>query len=306
LLTWSEILNKFTSKVVIGTWSLSGDFGRVNKQTIYKCIETSLKNNFLEFDTAPTYGGGKMHNILAEIIKHEKFIKINTKCGYNENSIKTFNISDLKRSIDSSLNKFGKINILFLHNPRNEVKDWRAVIKVLNGYKKNNLISYIGISLARDFYFKEEVMNSFDFLQDEINLLRFNSVKFLKNFNPKLMARSPLASGCLSGKLNINSKFSKKDYRFKWLSNPQRLKNILFQINQIKKNVDYDVKKISKKFLVQNKFINKIIFGIKNVQHINELMNDMKYFRPLSKDKINKIYSLGEQNYKLSHNEVGY
>ena len=82
-----------------------------------------------------------MHEILAEIVKHEKFIKINTKCGYNENSIKTFNISDLRRSVDSSLVKFGKINILFLHNPRNEVKDWRRVIKVLNEYKKNNLIN---------------------------------------------------------------------------------------------------------------------------------------------------------------------
>ena len=73
------MVSKYCSKVVIGTWSLSGDFGRVHKRQIYKSIETAIKNNFLEFDTAPTYGNqNKMQNILSEIASNEKIMKINT------------------------------------------------------------------------------------------------------------------------------------------------------------------------------------------------------------------------------------
>ena len=33
------------SKTIIGTWSLSGDYGHVNKLEIYKTLEYAIKNN---------------------------------------------------------------------------------------------------------------------------------------------------------------------------------------------------------------------------------------------------------------------
>ena len=239
--------NKYYSKVVIGTWSLSGDLGKISKKNVYETIEVALKNNFFEFDTAPTYGLGKMELILGEITSGEKKIKINTKCGYNSENIKTFLINDIKRSIDKSLKSLGKINTLFLHNPRNEIKSWSNIIKFLNDYKKNNHIKNIGISLARNYYFSEDILNSFDYIQDEINLLRPNSLEKLKNCKSKIMARSPLASGCLSEKLSLKSKFLQNDYRNSWLGKKKRLKNILFQIEQIKKITGNNLRQFSKK-----------------------------------------------------------
>ena len=151
--------NKFISKVVVGTWSLSGDFGRVHKSKVYKSIEKAIKNNFLEFDTAPNYGNGRMYNILSDMLCNEKKIKINTKCGYNSENVKTFKIKDIVKSIDYSLEKFGKINTLFLHNPRNEIKNWSKIIETLKEYKKKNYIKTIGISLAKDFYFEKKIIN---------------------------------------------------------------------------------------------------------------------------------------------------
>ena len=297
---------KYFSKIVIGTWSLSGDFGNVSRKNIYSSIEESLKKNFFEFDTAPIYGFGKIETILGKVLKGEKKVKINTKCGYNSKNIKTFSINDIRRSVDLSLKKFDKINTLFLHNPRNEIKNWSNLIKVLLEYKKHKHINNIGISLARDFYFNKKIMNSFDFIQDEINLLRPQSIDKLKFFKPKIMARSPLASGCLSEKLSKKSKFTKNDHRNKWLSNKLRLKNILLQINEIKKISGNNLKMFSKNFLFQEKNIDKIIFGIKSPKHIIELNNDINNFKPISIIERKLIKKLAINNFNLPKNFKGY
>ena len=85
------MLKNYLNKVVIGTWSLSGDFGYVKKKIIFKSFETAVKKNFFEFDTAPTYGDGKMHEILSDVFKGNLKIKINTKCGYDQNKKKHLN-----------------------------------------------------------------------------------------------------------------------------------------------------------------------------------------------------------------------
>jgi len=300
------VKNDYFKKIIIGTWSLSGDFGPISKKSIYEILEKSAKNNFLEFDTAPTYGQGKIHKILSEMFKNNKKIKINTKCGYNSSGVKTFKISDIRKSIDKSLKEFGKINTLFLHNPRTEIKDWFKILKVLKIYKKENVIKNIGISFARDFYFSKNIINSFDCIQDEINLLRTHNINFLSSLKPKLVARSPLASGCLSGMININSKYERKDYRYKWLLDKQRLKNILFQINEIKKISGGNLRQFSKFFLLQNVNIDNVIFGIKKKSHLDELIRDIKNFKKISKFDMARIENLAKNNYHLPSAQIGY
>ena len=300
------MVSKYYSKVVIGTWSLSGDFGRVHKRQVYKSIETAIKNNFLEFDTAPTYGNqNKMQNILSEIVRNEKNIKINTKCGYNSDSIKTFKDVDIINSIDLSLKQFGKINTLFLHNPRKEIKNWPKIISILKEYQKRKHIKYIGISLAKDFYFEKKIMNQFDYLQDELNLLRPLNIDYLRTLKPMIMARSPLASGCLTGKLKVDSKFSKNDHRSGWLKK-KRLKNIVFQVNEIKKITGVKLKDFSKIYLLQNRNIDKVIFGIKKDDHVTELVKSINDSNILSKEKIKKISQLAESNFNLDIDNIGY
>ena len=51
-------------KIVLGTWSLSGDLGEVKMSQIYSLINYCIKKNYIEFDIAPTYGFGKIDKIL--------------------------------------------------------------------------------------------------------------------------------------------------------------------------------------------------------------------------------------------------
>ena len=295
-----------SEKIIIGTWSLSGDFGYIENKESINIIEHAINNGFYEFDLAPNYGKGRIYNIFKKIVSTNKTkLKINTKCGNNFAGDKSFLLEDLKKSIEQSLEFFGKINILFLHNPRNEITDWDALLKLLSEYKNSGLINKIGISIARNHYFRPEILNLFDWIQDEINLLRVHPLKKLIDIKAKIMSRSPYASGILTGEININRKFDDNDYRVSWL-NGKRLESIIKQVDCLNNISNDNILELAKNFLFSQKKIDKIIFGIKSKQHVDELLKNNKDNIILSSDIINNIFELEKKNYGLPSNELGY
>ena len=107
-------------KIVLGTWPMSGDYGKYDISESKKLIKYFLKKGYREFDTAPNYGFGKSELILGQISNQKKII-VNTKIGNNSKKQKSFDYNILKKSFYESLKRLNRksINILFLHNPRN-------------------------------------------------------------------------------------------------------------------------------------------------------------------------------------------
>ena len=135
---WLGIMipDNIRKKIIIGTWSLSGQYKAVSNKEVEEIVDLSLKNGFLEFDTSPTYGKGE--KILSKFKKKNNKILINTKCGWDKTLKKTFEAKGLIEGIDRTLEKFDKINVIQLHNPRNEIKNWDEIIEILESYKKKN------------------------------------------------------------------------------------------------------------------------------------------------------------------------
>ena len=130
------------SNVIIGTWPLSGDFGTIDEFKAEELINYSISKGFTEFDTAPNYGCGKIEEILSKTIKnYQTKFKINTKCGNSRSGEKSFDTDDIKNSIDTSIDKFGTINTIFLHNPRDEVSSWTKLLRIINHYKEKNFVN---------------------------------------------------------------------------------------------------------------------------------------------------------------------
>ena len=292
---------KLTNKIIIGAWSFGGDLGRVNIKKVHKAIEFAIKNNLKVFDTAPSYKLGKVDRLLS---RYKDKIKINTKCGHDKNGNKTFNKYDIEKSLENSLKLFKKINILYLHNPRSEIKNWDRIINLLNQFKKKKLIKYTGISIARDHYFSLDILNEFDFIQDDINILHLKNLNFLKKTKCKIVARSPLANGLLKNSINNNTKFLRNDYRWKWCKG-KRFKNILKQLKEIKKIYNGDISEFAQNFLFYDENIKFINFGIKNQFQIQKLLRATKL------PNMNKIYSkkidqLVSNNYHIDKEEEIY
>ena len=276
--------------------------GKVSEYEIYQTLDYAIEKGFVHYDTAPVYGNGSVDKILSSF---KKEITVNTKCGYNfKNKIKTFALTDLQRTLDRSLKSFDKINILYLHNPRHEIKDWDKVINFLHDLKKNKLIKYMGISLARDYYFIKEILDQFDFVQDEFNLLRIISPYALNSIKAKIIARSPLASGVLTSGFNNASKFSKIDYRYDWLKGVRK-KNILFQVQQLKKIIKTNIEAYAFSFLLYNKKVKYINYGVKNKNHIDFLLKK-NFFYKIKKSDIKNVMLLRNNNYLLNSSQKGY
>jgi len=298
--------NNITKKIVIGTWPLSGDFGKINTNDCEKILEYAVSEGFQEFDTAPNYGKGKIQKLLSKILKTNKNLRINTKCGYNKNFKKTFKEQDILDSVKKSLDLFGSINILYLHNPRNEIKNWDKIIDLLNDLKKKKLIKFTGISLARDYKYSSGILNKFDNIQDEINLLRHPKTTNLKKLKKDVYARSPYASGILNSNFSVKKKFQLGDHRKSWLTE-KRIKNIYSQKKMLEKICNGNIEEYALKFVLKSSYIKKVIVGVKKIHHIDFIKethnkNNIKITKNFIKD-LNQIYDM---NFGLDKKEKLY
>ena len=263
-------------KVVIGLWPLSGDFGKINindfERTINFCLESKLES----FDVAPNYGKGFAEKALGEIYGGKVRLKINTKCGNNQSGVKDFSVSSLRRSIETSMEnmKVSSVNTLFLHNPRNEISSYEPIMKLMSDLKSEQIIKFSAISVAKGFDYGK--IPEFDAIQFDCNLLYLQELKKYQKKFKKTYARSPLASGILSGKLTNMSRFPSDDHRSEWLIK-DRLSYIVSRVEELDEiKGSFTLPSISRKFLLQNKNINKVIFGVKSIDHVKDLVEDLK------------------------------
>lgn len=284
-------------RFVLGSWSISGDYGYKNTLKTLNLFKFAYQENINEYDTAPNYGNGYAEFLLGKFFKGKKKALLNTKVGNDHNRIKSFKIKDIEKSFFKSLKNLKKINTLFLHNPRDDI-EYSVVIPFLNDLKKNKLISDFGISLAKDYKYKKNELKYFSIFQTDYNLLNFKTLIDFKRYN--IFARSPLASGLLAKDINTFT-LSKKDHRKSWLST-KRLRNINLKKKMIEQNIKGDLKENAIQFLKKNKSINKIIFGAKNEYQLKNLItiykqNSLTNFGDIKK----KLYA-----YDKKFKEVGY
>ena len=297
------ISNNIKKKIIVGSWSWSGQYKTIPDKNVHELIDISLCNGLYEFDTSPTYG--KAETILAKYKRKNNKILINTKCGWDKDLKKSFEPKSLIEGIDITLEKFEKINVMQLHNPRNEIQNWDEIIEILNIYKKKKLIKKIGISLARNFYFPNKILNKFDFIQDEFNLLRIDPIYKMRKFKNCLAARSPLANGILTSKFNYNSKFLVTDHRSSWLKD-KRLKNICKQKEILEKLSKDKIEKFTMDFIFSFDIFKKVIFGMRTKKQFNELIKNLSNIKKLKKDQINEIIKINMTNFYFKNSKTKY
>lgn len=243
--------------------------------------------------TLPSYK--KADKILSEYKKKNPNILINTKCGWNLKMERTYKINEIKDGINKLLDKFGNINVLQLHNPRDEIKNWDELLEMFEEYKQKKLINYSGISLARNFYFSSKILNRFDFIQDEFNLLRIDPIYKMKKFRNILAARSVFANGILTKNFSINTRYKKSDHRNSWLKG-DRLKNIYNQKKILENLSKEDINKFATNFVLSYKMFDKYIFGFRTTGQFNQFYKNLKYFKKVELITLKKVENLHKKN----------
>jgi aryl-alcohol dehydrogenase-like predicted oxidoreductase len=177
--------------------------------------------NFI--DTADVYGMGRSERLVARLRKERKeTIYVTTKAGrrLNPHTAEGHNMANLTRFIDDSLKNLETdcIDLLQLHCPPPVLLYRPEFFALLDDFVRAGKIRYYGASVET----VEEALKAIEFpgvqsIQIIFNMFRHRPAELFfpeaKRRRAGILARVPLASGLLSGRMTRQTNFPKDDHR---------------------------------------------------------------------------------------------
>ena len=213
------------SEISLGTWAFGGDWGSVTEDDAYAALNRAVDLGVNFLDTADVYGDGRSERLIGRLLKDRPNdeILVATKAGrrLDPHSAKDYDYEHLSAFVERSLDNLGleTLDLLQLHCPPTEAyrQDW--TFEALDRLKEAGRVRHYGVSVER----VEEARMALDYPGVESVQIIFNIFrqKPLQEFFPLaeerdigILARVPLASGLLSGKMRSDRAFSEDDHRF--------------------------------------------------------------------------------------------
>ncbi|MFZ1290438.1 MAG: aldo/keto reductase [Melioribacteraceae bacterium] len=211
------------SEISFGAWAIGGDWGNVNEKDSLESLHFAVENGINFFDTADVYGNGKSEKLISQIKKlYKDKIIIATKAGrkLNPHIAEGYNKKNLQNFIEQSLKNLevDSLDLLQLHCPPTEVFYKQEVFEFLDEFVKEGKLKFYGVSVEK----VEEALKAIEYpnvqtVQIIFNMFRQRPADLFfeqaKKKNIGILARVPLASGLLTGKINKQTEFLKNDHR---------------------------------------------------------------------------------------------
>ena len=211
------------SEISFGAWAIGGAWGDVNDDESLTTLHAALDGGVNFFDTADVYGDGRSERLLAKLKRERKErFYIATKAGRRlpQQTAAGYSRKNLTAFVHRSLRNLNTdtIDLLQLHCPPTEVYYRPEVFGILDDMVREGKLRHYGVSVER----VEEALKAIEFsnvqsVQIIFNLFRQRPAELLFEQAQKrkvgILARVPLASGLLSGKMSHGSKFAKDDHR---------------------------------------------------------------------------------------------
>ncbi len=211
------------SEISFGTWAIGGTWGNVDDKESIAALHRSLDMGVNFFDTADVYGDGRSERLLAQLRKERReTFYIATKAGrrLDPHIASGYNRQNLTAYVERSLKNLQTeaVDLLQLHCPPTEVYYMPEVFGILDDLVKAGKLRYYGVSVEK----VEEALKAIEFpevqsVQIIFNIFRQRPAELFfgeaQRHRVGILARVPLASGLLTGKLNANSKFAPDDHR---------------------------------------------------------------------------------------------
>ncbi|MBN2878866.1 MAG: aldo/keto reductase [Clostridia bacterium] len=211
------------SEVSFGGWAIGGTWGDVDDTTSMEALEKAVEMGINFFDTADVYGDGRSERLIGKLAKSKKDrIYIATKAGrrIDPHVPEGYKIETIRSHIERSLKNLNVdcLDLVQLHCPPTPVYENEELFYGLSQLKKEGLIAHFGVSVEK----MEEAMTAMKYdelasIQLIYNMFRLKpedqvlSTAMAKNVG--IIARVPLASGMLTGKMTKDTVFAKDDHR---------------------------------------------------------------------------------------------
>lgn len=211
------------SEVSFGAWAIGGMWGGVDDRDSMAALHRAVELGVNFFDTADVYGDGRSERLLAQLKRaRSEEIIIATKAGrrLDPHIASGYNRENLTAFIDRSLRNLETeaLDLLQLHCPPTEVYYHPELFETLDDLVKQGKVRYYGVSVEK----VEEALKAIEYpavqtVQIIFNIFRQRPAELFfdeaKKKKVGILARVPLASGMLTGKLTRHSEFTADDHR---------------------------------------------------------------------------------------------
>jgi aryl-alcohol dehydrogenase-like predicted oxidoreductase len=211
------------STVSFGAWAIGGTWGAVSDDESMAALRRAVELGVNFFDTADVYGDGRSEQLLARLRRDVRTpIYIATKAGRRAQPHvpAAYNLASLTGYIERSLRtlEVEAIDLLQLHCPPTDVYYMPEVFDGLDQLVRAGKLRFYGVSVER----VEEALKAIEYpnvqsIQIIFNMFRQRPADLLlsraRERQVGILARLPLSSGMLTGKLTATSTFAEDDHR---------------------------------------------------------------------------------------------
>lgn len=211
------------SEISFGAWAIGGAWGAVSESDALAALNQAIDSGVNFIDTADVYGGGRSERLIAQLKESRKEeIVVATKAGRRlpKQTVEGYSRQNLNAWIEDSLRNLSTdtLDLLQLHCPPTELYPLPEVFGSLDDLVKAGKVRYYGVSVEKI----EEAFEAIKHPNVQTVQIIFNCFRqrpaeeffdMAKSKQVGILARVPLASGMLAGKLRPDSTFAADDHR---------------------------------------------------------------------------------------------
>ena len=211
------------SEIGFGAWAIGGSWGKVSDEDAIDALHAAIDQGVNFIDTADVYGDGRSERLIAQVLKERsEQVYVVTKAGrrLDPHVAKGYNRENLTAFIERSLKNLDvdALDLVQLHCPPTEVYYMPEVFGVLDDLIKSGKIKYYGVSVEK----VEEAIKAIEYPNVQSVQIIFNIFRqrpadlffdLARQRQVGILARVPLASGLLTGRMTRQTKFPEDDHR---------------------------------------------------------------------------------------------
>jgi aryl-alcohol dehydrogenase-like predicted oxidoreductase len=212
------------SAIGFGAWAIGGAWGTVDDACSMTALHAAVDAGVNFIDTADVYGMGRSERLVARLRRERagERIYVATKAGRKlaRQSAGGYSRANLTAWVEDSLGnlQMDAVDLLQLHCPHPDVYGQAEVFGILDDLVDAGKLRYYGISVET----VEEALQGIrhpgvQSVQIIFNMFRLKPVEAFfpaaRDRQVGILARVPLASGMLTGKMRPDSTFEADDHR---------------------------------------------------------------------------------------------
>lgn len=212
------------AEIGFGAWAIGGSWGDVAEDDAVAAVHAALDAGVTFIDTADVYGDGRSEKIIAKVLSERSAddVVVATKAGrrLDPHVAAGYTIENIEGFIDRSRANLrtDTLDLVQLHCPPTEVFYRPELFEGLDGLVAAGKIRHYGVSVEK----VEEALKATEYpgvatVQIIFNAFRLRpATRFFAVAAERdvgVIARVPLASGLLTGKMSAESTFAPDDHR---------------------------------------------------------------------------------------------